>query len=115
MALPTTPELLANGFEIGAYDPEQIGAHGSASIPVAVLGYWSRDPIQIRVAHDWRWERGTDEHRIEWKVSVSHSSGGRDSDVLGDDVAAERNFGKALIAAADEADKIRTHFMGRAG
>jgi hypothetical protein len=91
------------------------GAH-SVHIPVAVVGFWSRDPISIRVSRDYDWaasraariESGDPDAEVaKWKVEVSHSSGGRHTDSVPDDLDAETNFGAALIAAAGYARTLR--------
>ena len=107
MAQTFTPEQAAVGFEILPFDMAAIGRSGSGRIEVRVVGYWSRDPIEVRIERDWysayraQRESGVEADPLTlWKVSVSHSSGGRDTDQA-DDCTASRNFGKALIAAAD--------------
>jgi len=77
--------------------------HGWSSIPVKVTGYWSNDSIAIHVRRE-----GLFAEKCGWFAEVSHSSGGRDSGEVADSHVAERNFGYALIAAADYAAKLET-------
>lgn len=74
---------------------------GYINIKFNVLGYWS-DVITLRVRRDFK------SSNAEWSASVSHSSGGRDTKVIISDIEAERNFAKAILAAADLADELMT-------
>ena len=71
------------------------------SIGVKVKGFCSNDSINVyinrRVLEDTSSQIG---FSSAYKISVSHSSGGRDSKEVADDVEAEQYFGEALIGVA---------------
>ena len=93
-----------NVYTIAAYNLEEMGARGRGHVAVKVQGYWSQDPITIYVRREspnWR-----NESMYEWQVDISHSSCGRDKDVVASDIDAATNFGMALIAAGAEARVI---------
>ena len=78
---------------------ESIGS--SLSIGVKVKGFWSNDSINLfinrRMFADTSSQTG---FSSAYKISMSHSSGGRDSKEVPDDVEAEQYFGEALIGVA---------------
>ena len=68
------------------------------SFGVNVKGFWSIESINVYINRS----RIADENSANgfssaYKISVSHSSGGRDSKEVADDVEAEQYFGEALI------------------
>ena len=78
---------------------ESIGSN--LSIGVKVKGFWSNDSINLyinrRILEDTSSQIG---FSSAYKISVSHSSGGRDENEVPDDVDAEQYFGEALIGVA---------------
>ena len=78
---------------------ESIGSN--LSIGVKVKGFWSNDSINLyinrRILEDTSSQIG---FSSAYKISVSHSSGGRDKNEVPDDVDAEQYFGEALIGVA---------------
>lgn len=95
-------------FVVAPINLRELARSGGGYIPVAVWGYWSHDPITIRVSHEFNWQRGADvEECYSWKVTLSHSSGGRDEKAVPDDLEAEANFGAALVYAAAVARSLR--------
>ena len=85
-------------FEFSPWTYDDLGYSGGRSISVKVHGFWT-DVISIWVQRDWL-DRGN------WKVTISHSSGGRDTKVVASDAEAERNFAYALLEAANVVDMI---------
>lgn len=77
---------------------------GHASFGVRVEGYWSPDVIRIYVRRSIDWST----QKYEWSIEVDHSSGGRDSKQVEDDLDAEENFGNAMIAAVQFARELRS-------
>lgn len=82
-------------YEISKYEINQV--NDRFSLPVKVRGYWSTDSIRLYVRRSYE---GV------WYAELSHSSGGRDTNVVSDDLEAETNFGMALIAIAQEGRAI---------
>ena len=74
---------------ITPYDLEQIGKNGSGRIGCKINGFWSHDPITLYVDR----LRGI---APTWKVTISHSSGGRDTDEVANDLEAAINFADAM-------------------
>ena len=78
---------------------ESIGS--GFSFGVEVKGFWSSESINVYINRS----RIADENSVSgfssaYKISVSHSSGGRASKEVADDVEAEQYFGEALIGVA---------------
>jgi hypothetical protein len=92
-----------SAYQIGEYDLMRIGANGSGSINCSVEGYWSRDPLTLYINRGWTHSR--DEG--VWSVTLSHSSGGRDTKVLEDDMQAACNFAEGMTALANLGREIR--------
>lgn len=67
---------------------------------VKVKGYWSSDSITAYINREMRWDSNYTATTPEWKVSMSHSSGGRDTKEVADDLEAELNFAEAMTALA---------------
>ena len=84
---------------------ESIAERGSESIQVHAHGFWS-DCITIYVRHEWNFQVGAGVS-FKWAYQVSHSSGGRDSAEVADDLEAEGYFAQALLAAIEVAKQIR--------
>jgi hypothetical protein len=78
-------------------------SHGSMTFRVKVRGYWSRDSITIYV------RRGS-YGDTNWKIDISHSSGGRDSKEVESDVEAAMYFGEAMIGVAQYAKELESRF-----
>lgn len=98
-----------------AFNLEACGRKERARISIRVNGYWSSDVITIYIERDSNWQDDT----IEWKATMTHSSGGRltsNSDsytapayiALESDLDAEECFGRALIDGARVAREILT-------
>lgn len=101
-------------FEIQAFDLNDIGRRGMGRISCLVNGYWSHDPISLYINREWRWD-GTTADNGTWKVEVSHSSGGRQTDPakergVASDLDAATNLGCALIALAALGRQIEARF-----
>lgn len=84
-------------FKIDDYDINNL--NDNSVIRVKIQGYWSGDPIGLYIRRGW-------DEAPEWRVEMSHSSGGRDTKEVADDLEAETNFGHAMIALAAEGRKI---------
>ena len=82
-------------YTIQPYDINEIGRSGYGRITAKIQGFWSSDPITLYV------ERRTYGDDKGWRVTLSHSSGGRDPKEVASDVEAARNFAGAMIALAD--------------
>lgn len=90
-------------YTLPAVDMNTIG-QGRAHLPVRVHGYWSNDPITVRIERGGMFSANAQEG--EWTAQISHSSGGRDTKVVASDIEAAKNFGAALTAAAVFAEMI---------
>lgn len=91
-------------FKIEDVDFAVFARNGSGRVTCRVDGYWSSDVITIYVDRGYSFrDDGT------WNVKLSHSSGGRDTDVIACDLEAEANFGHALIAMSDFAKQIKAN------
>ena len=78
---------------------ESIGSN--LSIGVKVKGFWSSESINVYINRSmFSDENSANDFSSAYKISVSHSSGGRDSKEVADDVEAEQYFGEALIGVA---------------
>lgn len=91
-------------YQIGEYDLTRIGANGCGSIHCSVTGYWSRDPLTLYINRGW----ATSREEGEWKFTLSHSSGGRDTKVVEDDLEATCNFAEGMTALANLGRELRT-------
>lgn len=103
--VPTGDESQA-AYTFNEWDVASIGAYGSGCITCKVHGYWSRDPMTLYVNRErTNWGAARNEANeaanYEWRFTMSHSSGGRDTTVVANDLIAEANFGRAMIALAD--------------
>lgn len=75
---------------------ESIGSN--LSIGVKVKGFWSIESINVYINRSMiSDENSANGFSSAYKISVSHSSGGRASKEVADDVEAEQYFGEALI------------------
>lgn len=71
------------------------------SFGVKVKGFWSNDSISVYINRSmFADEKSATGFSSAYKISVSHSSGGRASKEVADDVEAEQYFGEALIGVA---------------
>ena len=78
---------------------ESIGSGFSFS--VKVKGFWSSDSISVYINRSMFSDgNSATGFSSAYKISVSHSSGGRDSKEVADDIEAEHYFGEALIGVA---------------
>jgi len=92
-------------FEINPYNLLDIGSNGYGSISARIDGYWSRDPITLYISRGYRLtaEGG-------WKITLSHSSGGREPKQVKDDMDAAINFAAAMTALANLGKEIRDQY-----
>lgn len=68
------------------------------SFGVKIKGFWSSDSIYVYINRSmFADENIANGFSSAYKISVSHSSGGRDSKEVADDVEAEQYFGEALV------------------
>ena len=68
------------------------------SFGVKVKGFWSSDSINVYINRSmFADENSANGFSSAYKISVSHSSGGRDSKEVADDIEAEQYFGEALV------------------
>lgn len=91
-------------FVLSPFDVEECGRHGSGRVTVRAHGYWSSDIGTLYVERKMSWT----DHSHEWVCTMSHSSGGRDTDAVKSDLQAERNFSVALTALAAIGDDLLT-------
>jgi hypothetical protein len=104
MSKQTTAEVTVFIPEFDAFN----AGHGSMHIPVHVHGFWS-DVITIHVRRDTHWQIDRDSRPAPtWDIEIIHSSGGRDTDEVKDDVLAHEYFAHAVLAACHMARKIRS-------
>jgi len=82
-------EIKMNGQSL-----ESIGRRGSGSVDMKIKGFWSGSTITLYVQRDFGVQ-------ADWKVSVSVSSGGRDTKEVATDSEAYTYFAEALIAATE--------------
>jgi len=78
---------------------ENIGISGFHMIPIKVKGFWCSDSIRVTV------RRYRKQH---WNVSISHSSGGRDTKEVESDIEAAENFAEGLMFAVSIAKNIES-------
>lgn len=103
----TTIETTARTYGVQPYAINDIGRRGMGHIAVTAEGYWSSDPISIYVNRNWMWSKD-DGDKHAWNITITHSSGGRDTNVVADDADAAENFAQALLLAVAEARKLHT-------
>lgn len=84
---------MQNVFSLEQFD---INGDSFYSIRYTVDGYWSMDPISIYVSREPFWGKNTSQMSGVWKISVSHSAGGRDTNAILNDWEAGANFAKTL-------------------
>lgn len=71
------------------------------SFGVKIKGFWSSESITVYINRSlFTDEKSANGFSSAYKISVSHSSGGRDSKEVADDIEAEHYFGEALIGVA---------------
>lgn len=101
-------------YTIREFDINTVAESGYGSIDVRVDGYWSNSSIAMYLQ---RTRRGTyfsnDTEYFEWKISISHSSGGRDTKCGINDIDAAINFGKAMIGVAELARDIEANHVDK--
>ena len=85
-------------YTINEYDLKDIARHGFGSISCRVRGYWSSDSISLVVDRNRKYVDG--DLTFSWRISLSHSSGGRDPKVVEQDMDASVNFAAGLVAMA---------------
>jgi hypothetical protein len=75
---------------------EQVGGDGHIHVYANVRGYWARDVITLRIRRNgW-----AGDEKAKWTAHITHSTGGRDTDVEPSDAVAVRSFAAALVAMA---------------
>ena len=92
-------------FEINPYNLLDIGSNGYGSISARIDGYWSSDPITLYISREFR--RAVEDG---WKITLSHSSGGREPKQVKDDMDAAINFAAAMTALANLGKEIRDQY-----
>lgn len=80
------------------------------TINYGVLGYWSSSAISLYVQRANMWNHNPEEKGL-WKVEISHSSGGRDTKEIVNDIDAAQHFACALMAAAKRGMELTTPEM----
>lgn len=93
-------------FEINPYNLLDIGSNGYGSISARIDGYWSSDPITLYISREYRLTRSEG----GWKITLSHSSGGREPKQVKDDMDAAINFAAAMTALASLGKEIRDQY-----
>lgn len=89
-------------YKIAEYDLVSIGRNGVGSIRCKVTGFWSGDSITLYI--DRRFSTATEPG---WRITLSNSSGGRDTDEVADDLDAYKNYAAALEAMCDVGKMVR--------
>ncbi len=98
MTNPTSEKVVS--FDTTDETIDSMARQGYICVPFRVFGYWSHDPITLYVQRKWFGKEGT------WEAALSHSSGGRDTDQVENDLDAATNFGVAMIIAAGEGKRL---------
>ena len=93
-------------FEINPYSLLDIGSNGYGSISARIDGYWSSDPITLYISREYRLTQAEG----GWKITLSHSSGGREPKQVKDDMDAAINFAAAMTALANLGKEIRDQY-----
>lgn len=83
-------------YKIADYELESIGRNGMGSIRCKVTGFWSGDSITLYINRRF----GTKDDS-QWDITVSNSSGGRDTKEVESDMVAYKNYAAALSAMCD--------------
>ncbi len=113
MSKNTTPSLPVWIQDVSL---EDIGRRGGHSLHVYCHGYWG-DVITLRVRREvdfaayravGRTAGAVEELPAKWEITLSHSSGGRDTGEIADDVEAEAVFAQGILAAVQHARLIRS-------
>ena len=87
-------------INLNGRDLDKSIGHGF-SFGVKIKGFWSSDSIYVSINRSmFSDENSANGFSSAYKISVSHSSGGRVSKEVADDVEAEQYFGEALIGVA---------------
>ena len=98
-------------YTIKEFDINTVAETGWGSIDIKVDGYWSGNSITLYLQRNARYNNDT--LSAEWKISISHSSGGRDTKSGISDIDAAINFGKAMIGVAELARDIETNHIDK--
>jgi hypothetical protein len=98
-------------YTIQEFDINTVAETGWASIATKVDGYWSRDSITLYLQRNARYSH--DMVRADWKISISHSSGGRDTKGGIGEIDAAINFGNAMIGVAELARDIEANHIDK--
>jgi hypothetical protein len=91
-------------YTINEYDLKEISRHGWGSISCRVHGYWSSDSISLVINRNVKYTDG--DLTFTWRISLNHSSGGRDPEVVEQDTDASVNFAAGLVAMATLGKKL---------
>lgn len=83
-------------YKIAEYDLVNIGRNGMGSVRCKVTGFWSGDSITLYINR-----RFSTKAEANWDISVSNSSGGRDTKEVESDLVAYKNYAAALSAMCD--------------
>ena len=100
----TTPDL---PVYIADRSIEDIGRAYGAAINVYVHGFWS-DVITIYVRRNYRYKAAEQGIEHAWQFEITHSSGGRDTDQVADDIVAHDYFAQGIMAACQYARVLRS-------
>lgn len=85
---------MENVYEIQPFDLNLIGSQSNSSIKIKVKGFWSYDHMSLWIRRGY----GT---APVWDVTLSISSGGRDTSEVASDLDAYENHATALKAAIE--------------
>lgn len=88
-------------YKIAEYDIDRIGRNGMGSVRCKVTGFWSGDSITLYISRNFG---------SEWKITVSNSSGGRDTKEVESDMVAYKNYAAALSAMCDLGTVLEMNF-----
>jgi len=97
-------------YTIKEFDINTVAETGWGSIETKVDGFWSGNSITLYLQRNARYSNNV--VAADWKISISHSSGGRDTCSI-NDIDAAINFGNAMIGVAELARDIETNHMDK--
>jgi hypothetical protein len=98
-------------YTIKEFDINTVAETGWGSIDTKVDGFWSGNSITLYLQRNARYSN--DMVSADWKISISHSSGGRDTKGGINDIDAAINFGNAMIGVAELARDIETNHLDK--
>lgn len=105
------PHVITLGYAQGTMDVEGVlGAarSGSLSLKLHVFGYWSEvATLYVRRETIWSTTHSHEARPHSWVFELSHSSGGRDRNVVAQDLEAEELFADGLRALIAQGRALR--------